>query len=353
MPPSTILRALFSLCVSTALGSAVSLKASSPNTLSARADGPFFNPLLCKNLFYTDLCVFRSDRKTLGCYCDSEDNVICEQRLADPSTWAMWDDPPSDPQTVCGTECMCSMYGVVDFNGDGPKAMKISANNPRAHHPFTADNPSQWPTAKHSRPASDASTSGSEASSEKPLSETCAVRNDNKPCTCGGRCSAVTQSCSWGSLGLCRCTARPFFAGGGKFFGECASITSQMGGKRRLARDGHIGARQNLTDEEIGSFLNATETVVNATDGQSSGLFNATTFEQVACPCNQTYVSYACCESDSGIIYEEPHKKLGELILPVSESDVDAVAAAASNSSRTPTQLTNGPKQNLAQPGTS
>ncbi|KAI9679374.1 MAG: hypothetical protein M1817_005396 [Caeruleum heppii] len=33
----------------------------------------------------------------------------------------------------------------------------------------------------------------------------------------------------------------------------------------------------------------------------------------VACPCNGTYISEACCETPSGIVYEPPEKKLGEI----------------------------------------
>jgi hypothetical protein len=32
-----------------------------------------------------------------------------------------------------------------------------------------------------------------------------------------------------------------------------------------------------------------------------------------SCACNQTYVSHACCESTDGVIWEEPHRKLGIL----------------------------------------
>lgn len=35
-----------------------------------------------------------------------------------------------------------------------------------------------------------------------------------------------------------------------------------------------------------------------------------------ACPCNCTYVSKACCNSPSGMVYEEPNFRLGSLQAP-------------------------------------
>ncbi|KAI9892201.1 MAG: hypothetical protein M1814_001660 [Vezdaea aestivalis] len=33
------------------------------------------------------------------------------------------------------------------------------------------------------------------------------------------------------------------------------------------------------------------------------------------CPCNRTYVSHSCCESESGLVWEPPHYKMGQLDL--------------------------------------
>lgn len=32
------------------------------------------------------------------------------------------------------------------------------------------------------------------------------------------------------------------------------------------------------------------------------------------CPCNSTYVSHSCCDSKTGLVWEEPHQRLGELV---------------------------------------
>ena len=44
-----------------------------------------------------------------------------------------------------------------------------------------------------------------------------------------------------------------------------------------------------------------------------SGLFAANSGARIACPCNATYVLYACCNSADGIVFEAPKLKLGEL----------------------------------------
>ena len=38
--------------------------------------------------------------------------------------------------------------------------------------------------------------------------------------------------------------------------------------------------------------------------------------KELACPCNCTYVSKACCNSPLGIVYEAPELKLGSLQAP-------------------------------------
>ena len=45
----------------------------------------------------------------------------------------------------------------------------------------------------------------------------------------------------------------------------------------------------------------------------------------LACPCNCTYVSKACCESPSGFVYEAPGLRLGSLQAPSVELTCDAM----------------------------
>ena len=56
----------------------------------------------------------------------------------------------------------------------------------------------------------------------------------------------------------------------------------------------------------------------NATE--SDPALNSTLEEEgridLACPCNCTYVSKACCNSNSGLIYEAPELRLGSVQAP-------------------------------------
>ena len=117
--------------------------------------------------------------------------------------------------------------------------------------------------------------------------------------SCGGACSSVTQQCSLESTAQCKCTAQP--VGGAqdsmiRFSGSCAAVHS--------VHD-PAGPRHDnpARDDTSTSHLVA--------DG-SAGFF-AVNGDRVACPCNATYVSYGCCESRTGIVWETPDKKLGEL----------------------------------------
>ena len=57
--------------------------------------------------------------------------------------------------------------------------------------------------------------------------------------------------------------------------------------------------------------VNATQPafVANSTLAGESGM-------DLACPCNCTYVSKACCSSPAGIVYEAPDLKLGSVLAP-------------------------------------
>lgn len=116
---------------------------------------------------------------------------------------------------------------------------------------------------------------------------------------CGRNCSTITQQCSSGSTGQCKCAAQPI---GGvrdsivRFAGACAPVHSVP------KRINPIGDKQ-VPDGSSTSVMVADDT---------AGFF-AANGERVACPCNATYVSYGCCGSETGIVWETPDKKLGEL----------------------------------------
>ncbi|KAI9682240.1 MAG: hypothetical protein M1817_000294 [Caeruleum heppii] len=144
----------------------------------------------------------------------------------------------------------------------------------------------------------------------------CAVQNQQKPCTCSGSCSAVSQGCAWHHLGLCKCTARPFWQGNSfSFLGHCAAVVSgagHHGGKVRRDSEG-MGSNGGSGTRPDGN----NHTVLNVTvPGGGMGLLDAVTLQRLACPCNGSYVSYACCDSVDGIVHEPREKHLGSLMLP-------------------------------------
>lgn len=64
----------------------------------------------------------------------------------------------------------------------------------------------------------------------------------------------------------------------------------------------------------------------NATGSNVS--MNSTVTEEgmkdLACPCNCTYVSRACCNLVSGVVHEAPDKRLGSLLVPSAQLACDA-----------------------------
>ena len=78
--------------------------------------------------------------------------------------------------------------------------------------------------------------------------------------------------------------------------------------------------------------------LVNAT--QSDLSINSTLSEEstmdYACPCNCTYVSKACCNSPSGLVYEAPELRLGSLEAPSANLTCNASTGEFEPSEGTP-----------------
>ncbi|KAI9671155.1 MAG: hypothetical protein M1817_003662 [Caeruleum heppii] len=149
------------------------------------------------------------------------------------------------------------------------------------------------------RPPSDASPAIDDLASAR---QKCAAQNQQQECTCGGSCTSVAQGCSWHHLGLCKCTAKPFWDNPfGAFSGACTAVVSAYGAKMRR--------------DAVGMGQDGNTTVMDLTASEMpQGVFDAVTLERVACPCNASYVSYACCESADGIVHEGPEHHLGTLV---------------------------------------
>ena len=114
--------------------------------------------------------------------------------------------------------------------------------------------------------------------------------------TCGQYCAGPVNLCT-GNDG-CKCFADPYQGtGSGYFTGTCKTPYFSGDSGRELTE---IGSNTTLS-------ANSTSFALPLTMANSTHL---------ACPCNCTYVSSACCTSDSGIVFEAPNKKLGMLEPP-------------------------------------
>ena len=127
----------------------------------------------------------------------------------------------------------------------------------------------------------------------------------------------------------CKCIADDFQGPGVAYFtGICKYTYAAYSNRRKL-----LGT-DPLNSTETTSLLNSSSTdstttdstvLANATDINSTLAANpsdwiagveVTQDSGVPCPCNCTYVSYACCGSTTGIIYEPAQMRLGAIRMP-------------------------------------
>ena len=101
-----------------------------------------------------------------------------------------------------------------------------------------------------------------------------ATYSEEEFCHAGTRCKR-DLSCDWAGTGTCSCTARSFDVALGLFGALGCGIWQKQH---------HRLGNRDVKEEEI-----------------------------VACPCNATYVSNACCDSQSKLVWEAPHLRLGGL----------------------------------------
>lgn len=133
---------------------------------------------------------------------------------------------------------------------------------------------------------------------------------------CGQYCSSFNL-CTGGDE--CKCIADPWQSpGSGYFTGTC-----------KLP---YFASGRQLSEIYVNStnLINVTG-VLNSSASAAASAFNATSISGgnstgLACPCNCTYVSKACCSSDSGTVYEAPNLKLGALHAPNSSMVCDATS---------------------------
>ena len=131
------------------------------------------------------------------------------------------------------------------------------------------------------------------------LNSTC----DQQTATCSGNCSTTNNSSkpTCPGEGSCKCTALqpmdPLGFDSAKFVTTCLSIIaagSEAG--QRVSNSKRPGIGGEGANKRRDRFSREIDSQVHS------------------CPCNQTYVSKACCFSDDdGLVWEAPHMKLGEV----------------------------------------
>ena len=136
--------------------------------------------------------------------------------------------------------------------------------------------------------------------------------------TCGQNCWGVANSCA-DNTG-CKCIAEHLTSG--VFTGICKLLYSALGSGR------------GLSEVELTATKEVNTTVFFAAA-------DAADLNNVACPCNCSYVSHACCGSASGIVYEAPGLNLGMVEPPNSTTacnsatgDFEAISSGYNLTSR-------------------
>ena len=130
--------------------------------------------------------------------------------------------------------------------------------------------------------------------------------------SCGQFCSGPSRLCDEASG--CLCIADPWQGVGSAFFtGKCKA-------PYRSSTANSLSSSPSSSGRELlGSGLSLTNVTALSPPGSNNN--NNLTIEgglaaDVACPCNCTYVSRACCTSATGIVHEAPALKLGVLKAP-------------------------------------
>lgn len=147
------------------------------------------------------------------------------------------------------------------------------------------------PRAINYLPANSNSPGGETGSS---ASGTVAGRQAGGP-TCGSYCSSI--SFCTGNDG-CTCIADPWQGVGSRYFtGTC----------KMSFRGRHL--------DEVASNHTSSDKVNGTPSTSTPGPLQTASLSGSVCPCNCTYVSKACCNSE-GIVYEAPSLRLGALQPP-------------------------------------
>ena len=143
--------------------------------------------------------------------------------------------------------------------------------------------------------------------------------------TCGGSCTKL-HGCS----STCVCIATPKPARPMEYLSNCLQQIKDMsmGINPKMGRDSSTQSNGAGSNSTLGSDTLSNNTVSDGDDAAvlpfviatsasngASSVFEDAKGAPLACPCNSSYVSYACCNSTDGIVFEPASSKLGTLDL--------------------------------------
>ena len=162
---------------------------------------------------------------------------------------------------------------------------------------------------------SDGNESGAQNTSAQTFSGAQFIPAQTWKKTCGGSCTKL-HGCS----DTCVCIATPKPARPMEYLSNCLRQMTLMSTNPKLRRDDDDPEEQSDNTDNSGEDAAVSAFVVEvAPSNASSSVFEDSNGVPMACPCNTSYVSYACCKSDDGIVFEPASEKLGTLDLTASD----------------------------------
>lgn len=258
--PSAILTLLF-VCLLTPMARASTLlerKIYDPYIVCANPPPPIYSFPAGYSFFdypnTLDLCSAANGLRgrNVGCFCSNpHDEVHCDSDRADP-TLAGTTLSSSQNGTLIHVESFLDFCNIACYCADAKSAARARTRPYRHASGLDRVLNARPSPYNHNSPPSDAATSPESFSTQ------CATN-----CTKNADCAGGENGCT------CKTQSEQYVPGKGMVMFTAACIIS-LGGKRE---------------------------------------------EQRPCPCNETYVSHACCGSPDGIVQESSQLKLGEVLV--------------------------------------
>ena len=197
-------------------------------------------------------------------------------------------------------------------------------------------NPLVWSPLRVPDPATQAASDGNSGTGPPNTDETAASGATYNNPQCGQFCYGPNNLCD--TSGGCKCIADTFQGPGVAYYtGTCKYTYAALRSGRALLSENLSNTTDKISLLSASPLtLNATTKNTNITTIDLTKLANATEIDAtlaanpsewvagvepgvgsgVACPCNCTYVSYGCCDSTTGNVFESVHMRLGAIWMP-------------------------------------